>query len=173
MKGDSLFSGSHLQQVSHSTRMKRLSLKIPPPVVALLCGLLIWGLSEALPVHSIEAEIRHSIAYTLLVMAISIDLWALISFRIAKTTIDPRYPKKTSAIVSSGIYRYSRNPMYLGLGLILTALSIWLGAKFGLFVVAGFIMYINKFQIIPEEEHLEKQFGDVYIRYKTTVRRWI
>jgi len=153
--------------------MKRLKLKIPPPVVALLCGLLIWALSEVLPAYSRGEEIRHNIAYILLGMAISIDLWALVSFILAKTTIDPRYPHKTSAIVSTGIYSYTRNPMYLGLTLILSALSIWLGAKFGLFAVAGFILYMNNFQIIPEEEHLEKQFGDVYIRYKTSVRRWI
>ncbi|OIO74571.1 MAG: isoprenylcysteine carboxyl methyltransferase [Zetaproteobacteria bacterium CG1_02_53_45] len=153
--------------------MKRLSLKIPPPLVALLCAVAIWGLSEIFPPHGIGVEIRRSIACILLGMAISIDLWALVSFKLAKTTIDPRYPHKTSAIVSSGIYRYTRNPMYLGLILTLSALSIWLGAKFGLFVVGGFIMYINTFQIIPEEEHLEKKFGDVYIRYKTKVRRWI
>ncbi|PJA31684.1 MAG: isoprenylcysteine carboxyl methyltransferase [Zetaproteobacteria bacterium CG_4_9_14_3_um_filter_53_7] len=153
--------------------MKRLRLKIPPPVVALLCAAAIWGLSELLPAHNIGVEIRHGISYVLLAMAITVDLWALVSFMRVKTTIDPRYPHKTSVIVSSGIYRYTRNPMYLGLVLILSALSIWLGAKFGLFIVAGFIMYINTFQIIPEEEHLEKQFGDVYIRYKEKVRRWI
>ncbi|GAV21192.1 hypothetical protein MMIC_P2172 [Mariprofundus micogutta] len=153
--------------------MKRFKLKIPPPVVAIVCGLIIWELSIALPSHALDAGIRHMIAYLLLAMAFTIDLWALLSFRRAKTTIDPRYPHKTSTIVSSGIYGYTRNPMYLGLTLILSALSIWLGAKFGLFVVAAFILYMNTFQIEPEEEALEKQFGDVYIRYKSKVRRWI
>ena len=63
--------------------------------------------------------------------------------------------------------------MYLGLTLILSAISIWLGAKFGMFVVAAFIIYINKFQIEPEEEALEKQFGDSYLEYKASVRRWL
>jgi protein-S-isoprenylcysteine O-methyltransferase Ste14 len=153
--------------------MQRLHLKIPPPIVALLCGLMIWGLSIVLPLHHVDAELRNSIAYILLGMAGVIDVWALISFRLAKTTIDPRYPHKTSTIVSTGIYRYTRNPMYLGLAFILSALSIWLGARLGLFVVAAFILYINKFQIEQEEKALEKQFGDSYLTYKARVRRWI
>lgn len=153
--------------------MRRLHLKIPPPIVALLCGLMIWGLSMMLPLHHVDAEIRNSIAYILLAMAGIIDAWALISFRVAGTTIDPRYPHNTSTIVSTGIYRYTRNPMYLGLVFILSALSIWLGARLGLFVVAAFILYINRFQIKPEEEALQKQFGDSYLAYKARVRRWI
>jgi len=110
--------------------MKRLRLKIPPPIVAILCALLIWGLSAILTTHSIDITIRHNLSYTLLAIAGLVDLWALLSFRRAKTTIDPRFPHRTSEIVCNGIYRYSRNPMYLGLTLILSAISIWLGAKF-------------------------------------------
>lgn len=153
--------------------MKRLNLKIPPPIVALLCGLMIWGLSMMLPLHHVDAEIRNSIACILLGMAGIIDAWALISFRMARTTIDPRYPHNTSTIVSTGIYRYTRNPMYLGLVFFLSALSIWLGARLGLFVVAAFILYINRFQIKQEEEALQKQFGESYLAYKARVRRWI
>ncbi|NWF35788.1 isoprenylcysteine carboxylmethyltransferase family protein [Mariprofundus sp. KV] len=153
--------------------MTKLNLKIPPPIVALLCGLMIWGLSVALPLHHVDAELRNSLAYILLGMAGVIDVWALISFRLARTTIDPRYPHKTSTIVSTGIYRYTRNPMYLGLVFMLSALSIWLGARLGLFAVALFILYINKFQIEPEEKELEIQFGDSYLDYKDRVRRWI
>jgi len=153
--------------------MTKFHLKIPPPIVALLCGLMIWGLSVVLPLHHVDAELRNSIAYILLGMAGVIDVWALISFRLARTTIDPRYPHTTSTIVSTGIYRYSRNPMYLGLVFMLSALSIWLGARLGLFVVVLFILYINKFQIEPEEKELEKQFGDSYLDYMARVRRWI
>jgi protein-S-isoprenylcysteine O-methyltransferase Ste14 len=134
---------------------------------------MIWTLSEALPVHAIDAEIRHGIAYTLFGMAGTIDIWALLSFRKQKTTIDPRYPHKTSSIVIGGIYTHTRNPMYLGLVLILSATSIYFAALFGFFVVAAFILYMNTFQIKPEEEALEKQFGEEYLSYKTRVRRWI
>jgi len=106
-------------------------------------------------------------------MAAAIDIWALFSFRQVKTTIDPRYPHKSSSIVKSGIYRYTRNPMYLGLALILSALSVYLGAKFGFFIVAAFVLYMNEFQIKPEEDVLEKNFGEEYLAYKSKVRRWL
>jgi len=153
--------------------VKRLRLKIPPPVVALLFALMIWGLSRYLPQHDLATPIRHGIALLLLAIALCIDIWALISFRRAKTTIDPRYPDRTSTIVTSGIYSYTRNPMYLGLAFMLSAWSLWLAAKFGLFLVAAFILYITKFQIRPEEKALKKQFGESYLRYKASVRRWI
>jgi protein-S-isoprenylcysteine O-methyltransferase Ste14 len=135
--------------------------------------LIIWKLSELLPTHAIDTGIRHGIAYTLFGMAGAIDIWALLSFRKQKTTIDPRYPHKTSSIVTGGIYHYTRNPMYLGLVLILSAITIYFAARFGFFVVAAFILYMNVFQIRPEEEALEKQFGEEYLSYKTRVRRWI
>jgi len=154
-------------------KLKRLRLKIPPPIVAIICGLMIWKFSELLPTLIINVEIRHGIAYTLLGIAGAIDIWALLSFRKQKTTIDPRYPHKTSSIVSCGIYNHTRNPMYLGLVLILSATSIYFSTCFGFFVIAAFILYMNAFQIKPEEEALEKQFGEAYLTYKSSVRRWI
>ncbi len=153
--------------------MKRLRLKIPPPIIAILSGLIIWGVSESLPAYILNGDIRQIIALIILAMAGAIDAWALISFRMVKTTIDPRYPHKTSAIVSHGIYAYTRNPMYLGLVLILSSLSIYLGTVFGLIVVVLFILYMNSFQIVAEEEALEQQFGDAYLNYKNSVRRWL
>jgi len=97
----------------------------------------------------------------------------LLSFRKQQTTIDPRYPHKTSSIVTGGIYNHTRNPMYLGLVLILSATSIYFATRFGFFVIAAFILYMNAFQIKPEEEALEKQFGKAYLNYKSKVRRWI
>ena len=134
---------------------------------------MIWTLSEVLPAHVIDAEIRHNIAYILFGIAGTIDIWALLSFRKQKTTIDPRYPHKTSSIVTGGIYNHSRNPMYLGLVLILSATGIYFAAFFSFVVVAAFILYMNAFQIKPEEEALEKQFGEEYLSYKARVRRWI
>jgi len=152
---------------------EKLKLKIPPPIIAILSALIIWGLSETLPTDVINGEIRQIIALIILAMAGAIDAWALISFRMVKTTIDPRYPHKTSTIVSHGIYAYTRNPMYLGLVLILSSLSIYLGTAFGLIVMVLFILYMNRFQIVAEEEALERQFGEAYLDYKNSVRRWI
>jgi protein-S-isoprenylcysteine O-methyltransferase Ste14 len=162
-----------ISQSHPELKLKRLHLRIPPPIVAIICGLIIWKLSEVLPVHAVDAETRHGIAYTLFGMAGTIDIWALLSFRKQKTTIDPRYPHKTSSIVTCGIYSYSRNPMYLGLVLILSATGIYFATFFGFFVIIVFILYINTFQINPEEDALEKQFGEEYLSYKDRVRRWI
>jgi len=153
--------------------MHMLQLKVPPPVIALLCALIIWACSRWLPAYSGEADIRQVIAMVLIATAMVIDLWALAIFKRVRTSIDPRYPHKTSSIVTHGIYAYTRNPMYLGLTLLLSALSIWLGTDFGLVVIIGFIFYITRFQIIPEERLLEEHFKDDYVSYKSRVRRWI
>jgi len=153
--------------------MDRFNLKIPPVPLALICGLMIWALATFVGTHSMGIEIRRAAAALLLIVAAAIDLTALITFYRAKTTVDPRYPQKISKMVTSGIYRFSRNPMYLGLAIMLAALSLWLGARFGLFVVIAFILYMNRFQIEPEEQALEQQFEEMYLKYKASVRRWI
>jgi len=126
-----------------------------------------------MPSYDLDSDFRLIAALTLFGMACVIDVWALLSFKKQKTTIDPRYPHKTSSIVTNGIYNYTRNPMYLGLVLILSAISIYFAARFSFFVIAAFILYMNAFQIKPEEETLEKQFGEAYLNYKARVRRWI
>jgi len=126
-----------------------------------------------LPTHELDSDFRTFAALTLIGAAGVIDVWALLSFRKQKTTIDPRYPHKTSSIVTGGIYTHTRNPMYLGLVLLLSATGVYFSACFGLFIVAAFILYMNTFQIKPEEEALEKQFGEKYLSYKAKVRRWI
>ncbi|PIP02984.1 MAG: isoprenylcysteine carboxyl methyltransferase [Zetaproteobacteria bacterium CG12_big_fil_rev_8_21_14_0_65_54_13] len=153
--------------------MQRLRLKIPPPLVAMLCGLLIWALAELLPVQTAGTALRQMLALFLLALAIGIDMAALIHFRKAGTSIDPRYPHKTTMIVGHGIYARTRNPMYLGLVLILSSLGLWLGSIAALPVIVIFICYMNYFQIAAEEEHLSRRFGDAYRAYKARVRRWI
>ena len=152
---------------------KKLKLKIPPPVVALICALLIWKLADVAPIPAIDQGSRRTIALILFPIAACIDIQALFSFRGAQTTIDPRYPHKTTAMVATGIYRFTRNPMYLSLVCLLTALTLWLNACPGLIIIAGFIFYINYFQIAAEEQALESLFGDDYLNYKARVRRWL
>lgn len=153
--------------------MKALQLKIPPPIVALLFGLLIWYSATLLQTQAFDHAYRQAIALLLFAIAGCMDIWALLSFRKAKTTIDPRYPHKTSRVIAHGVYQHTRNPMYLGLALILSALSIWQAAPAGLLLVAAFVLYLNKFQIEPEEQQLERLFNDEYLAYKKRVRRWL
>lgn len=124
-------------------------------------------------IPAVDTDTRRIIALILFAIAACIDIQALFSFRGAQTTIDPRYPHKSTAILATGIYRFTRNPMYLGLAIMLTALTLWLNASPGLIVIAGFIFYINHFQIAAEEEALENLFGDDYLNYKARARRWL
>jgi len=149
-----------------------LKLKIPPPLVALACGVLIWQLAALFGVETAQ-PLRHNMALVIAATALAIDLSALVIFLRDRTTIDPRYPHKSSSIVSGGIYCYTRNPMYLGLVLLLTALMIWTGSLAGPLLIIAFVLYINHFQIRPEEQHLTDRFGREYLAYKEKVRRWI
>lgn len=153
--------------------MQRLHLKIPPPLVAAFVALLIWLSDGVVPEITAAASLRHGAALLFVAAALTIDLSALIIFMRARTTIDPRRPHRTSAMITHGIYRITRNPMYLGLALLLTAFSLWLGNPVGLIGVAVFIFYINRCQIEPEEHHLERLFGEEYRDYKSRVRRWL
>ncbi|NNE78150.1 MAG: isoprenylcysteine carboxylmethyltransferase family protein, partial [Pricia sp.] len=89
-----------------------------------------------------------------------------------RTTINPTQPSKANKLVDGGIYAYSRNPMYLALLLILLAWGIWLGNAFNTLLAAGFVAYMNRFQIVPEEQALLDIFGKAYRKYCINVRRW-
>jgi len=98
---------------------------------------------------------------------------AIITFRRAQTTINPHHPAKSSTLITSGVFRVSRNPLYLAMLLILVGWGIWLGHGLSILFSAGFIPTMNRLQIIPEEQALQANFGDEFSRYKQRVRRWL
>ena len=98
---------------------------------------------------------------------------AIILFKKTKTTINPMTPEETTTLVTTGIFSRTRNPMYLGLFFVISSTILFFGSWFGIIILMFFVWYINKFQIIPEEEAIEKLFGDEYSEYKKNVRRWI
>lgn len=149
-----------------------MKLKIPPIFVFLAFGLLMYLVSRFLPVGYFDFFGRTYLIVVLSVMAMVVILIALIQFMRSKTSVDPSNPAKASKLISTGIYHYSRNPMYLGMLLLLLAWGLWLGNAFNTLSAAGFVGYMNKFQIIPEEEVLSKVFGKAYTQYCTLVRRW-
>lgn len=101
-------------------------------------------------------------------------LVALIQFYVQKTTIDPSKPSKTVKLVTNGVYAFTRNPMYLAMLLLLLGWGgLWLGNAFNTLLAAGFVGYMNRFQIMPEEETLERIFGSSYRSYCLSVRRWL
>ena len=149
-----------------------MKLKLSPVIVFLIFGSLMYLLAEFLPVGDFDFFGRSILIKTLLVLAVVISSVALLQFYLAKTTTDPKKPAKASYLVSNGIYKYSRNPMYLGLLLLLLAWALWLGNAFNVLLAAGFVSYMNAFQIQPEESTLADLFGKEYKHYFIKVRRW-
>ena len=151
-----------------------LELKIPPPVLALMMAGLMY-LSKGLyhDIFVFELEYKWLIATLISALALLLDFAALWVFLQAGTTVNPIKAGNVSALVSNGIYRYSRNPMYVGNFLFLFAWLIFLGSVLNVIFLACYCLYTNKFQITPEERILHARFGDEYRHYCQRVRRWI
>lgn len=153
--------------------MSLLDHKLPPPVVALVCGGLAWWLRRSTPSLVLSFPGRLPITVACVAAGVSLGAAGLLVFRRAKTTFDPHRPDRASAIVERGPYRFTRNPMYLGLALVLIGLCVFLANPLALLAVVLFIAYITRFQIIPEERALLLKFGESYARYVRAVRRWV
>ena len=137
-----------------------------------LFALAMYGLAY-ISSMSFTFAFQHWLIGILLVLSLAMLLPAVIQFYQHKTTVNPLRPEKANKLVVSGLYRYSRNPMYLGMALILLAWSLYLANPLNLLFFVGFIGYMNHFQIIPEERALETLFKEDFIAYKQRVRRWI
>ena len=148
-----------------------MSNKIPPPVITLIGALLIYYSSAFFPHLTLAAF--NVLPILSLVSGIAVIVSAIKSFKDYKTTINPLKPETASSLVMNGVFKYTRNPMYLGLLLILIYLSLLFNVVGGCLISLGFIIYITKFQIIPEEDAMEKLFGNQFLEYKQQVRRWI
>ena len=145
--------------------------KIPPPIITLICGLGIYFSRPLFPKYNyISIDI---IAALFLLLGIIILITAVLSFKRQSTTVSPLQPEKASYLVVSGIFKYSRNPMYLGMLLILISMTIKFNFVGGILIIFAFITFITKFQIIPEETALERLFGKEFTRYKKKTKRWI
>jgi protein-S-isoprenylcysteine O-methyltransferase Ste14 len=153
--------------------MSSLELKIPPPVVMLLVGALMWAASSALPAFQFMIPGRAVLAAGLALVGITVAVLGILSFRRAGTTVDPRKPSETSSLVVSGVYKLTRNPIYLGDVVVLAGWAAWLSNAVAFVFLPVFIVYINRFQIGPEERTLGLKFGPEYAAYKAKVRRWL
>lgn len=153
--------------------MRMLENRIPPPVVATIFAAAMWGISLVVPGVAWRDAARVTGTVLPALIGAFFCLAGVISFRRAKTTVNPLKPENASALVSGGIYRVSRNPMYVGFALFLVAWAAWLSSPAALAGVIGFVLYINRFQVAPEERALAALFGDDFERYKARVRRWL
>ncbi|MEO7622488.1 MAG: isoprenylcysteine carboxylmethyltransferase family protein [Gallionella sp.] len=153
--------------------MNSLELKIPPPAVAALVAAIMWGISLITPLLEVALFTRVSAAIMFALAGSGFSLAGVISFRRAKTTVNPMKPETATSLVSTGIYRVTRNPMYVGLLLVLIAWAAYLTSAWALLGPLGFVLYISRFQIAPEERVLSTLFGAEYTAYQSKVRRWL
>ncbi len=153
--------------------MHALELKIPPVALAILFAIAMWGATMLTPSIELPLLAKMMSAAALVLAGTGISLAGVLSFRRAKTTVNPTRPNAVSALVSSGIYSLTRNPMYLGFLLILLGWAAFLANVLAFFGPVAFVLYMNRFQIIPEERALVAMFGTEFVAYQSKVRRWL
>ncbi|PRI44553.1 hypothetical protein BV195_01128 [Haemophilus influenzae] len=141
---------------------------IPPPILCLFIATTMYFLPKIA-----SYSVHFAIIAFVISLSFLIALSSVMHFFICKTSINPRDFKGTTKLVSTGIFRFSRNPMYLSLLLMLIAWVLWLGNSLAWLGIIVFVLAINQFQIAKEEAYLENKFGDEYRRYKQKVRRWL
>lgn len=153
--------------------MSPLALKVPPPIAAAIVAGIMWLISSSSDALALPTTVRISLVVFLTIAGTGFSLAGAIALRQAKTTVNPTKPESASSLVVSGVYRITRNPMYVGLLLMLVAWCIFLSAPWAIAGPVAFFLYIGKFQIAPEEQVMSQKFGADYLAYKVRVRRWL
>jgi protein-S-isoprenylcysteine O-methyltransferase Ste14 len=153
--------------------MNALALKVPPVAQVIITAAAMYGVSKMVPALTFSLNGSTALAVGLGVMGMSLGVMGVTQFRIAQTTPNPQALEKVSSLVTSGIYQYSRNPMYLGLVLILLGWAFYLSHFLAFVLLPVFILYMTRFQIQPEEQMMARKFGKTYQAYLNKVRRWI
>ena len=153
--------------------MRVLELKVPPLAVGALLTALMWLVSRAVSALSFVFPGRKWLALSFAIIGAIIIVAGVASFRRAQTTINPMKPESSSSLVVSGIYKFSRNPMYLGFLFVLAGWAVFLSNALAFIFLPVFTCYMNRFQIEPEEKALAAKFGQECVHYKSRVRRWL
>ena len=153
--------------------MQSLDLKVPPVPVGLLFAGAMYAVSRVAPGMTWQLPFRFTLALTLAILGAAIALAGVAAFRSQRTTVNPLTPNATSSVVSSGIYRVSRNPMYLGFLLALAGWAVFLSHAGSMMLLPAFVAYLTRYQIQPEERALLAKFGPEFALYMARVRRWV
>ena len=149
----------------------RLRNRIPPPIVTLVFALLSFWLANYLPKLAFNYQGLSSLL--MILIGLTIIVIGVKTFNNSDTTINPLNPSEASHLVTEGVFSYTRNPMYLGMVIILLGVSIYNGVYIGIIILPCFIFYITEFQIKPEEKAMEEIFAGDYTDYLKRVRRWL
>lgn len=153
------------------TRTHAIENRIPPPVLMTVVGAAMWIAPRGPAL--VADPWRHFLAVPLALAAFTVAGLGVLEFRLARTTINPIQIGRATSLVSNGIYRITRNPMYLGMLSLLLAWAIWLNGQALLVGPLAFFLFIDIFQIRPEERAMLQKFGPDYNHYRTRVRRWL
>lgn len=153
--------------------MKSLELKVPPVLQVVVVGAAMYGVSKMLPALEFRLTGSSFLASSLAIVGLGIGIMGVTEFKKAQTTVNPHAPNHATSLVTSGIYQYTRNPMYLGLSLGLLGWALYLSNASSFILVPFFVIYISRFQIQPEERVMVQKFGDDYQVYTKKVRRWL
>ncbi len=153
--------------------MQALENRIPPPAVMVIFGLIMLGIAQVSPTTPLASPFQWSLILITFLAGFSIGAGGIRSFNKARTTINPLKPDSASSLVSTGLFNRTRNPMYVCLTLVLCSWGFFLASAWAFLGVIAFIIYITRFQIVPEERAMMKLFGDEFTEYKNRVRRWI
>lgn len=153
--------------------MRWLETLIPPPIVAVTLALCMWFAAPAAARDLVSPVLRVAVALALAFSGAVIAVAGSRAFKRANTTTNPLKPENASTLVTGGIYRITRNPMYLGVTLVLLGVSFWLWWWPALLGPIAFVAYITRFQVQPEERALGAKFGAEFMAYCKRVRRWV
>lgn len=153
--------------------MRFLELKVPPVVQVVVSAAAMYGVSKVASSLQFSIEGSTVLATGLGAIGLGLGVLGVAQFKKAQTTPNPQALEKASSLVTSGIYRYTRNPMYVGLTLVLLGWALYLSHYLAFIILPVFVIYMTRFQIEPEERAMTRLFGTAYQSYRAKVRRWI
>ena len=150
-----------------------LETRVPPPLVAAIVALAMYGARARGLALPLDRPLRIAVASVLAVAGLAVALSAVLAFRRTRTTIDPHRIDRVSTLVTRGVFDFTRNPMYLGVALLLTSWATYLGTLPVFMGPVLFVAWITRFQIVPEERLLSARFGNDFETWRRRTRRWL
>jgi protein-S-isoprenylcysteine O-methyltransferase Ste14 len=145
--------------------------RVPPPLIGIVLLITGWLLQLAWPLNFLSSSMSHAIGVIVFVSGLPIAITAVICMRRNRTTVNPY--RRTTALVCSGPFRFTRNPLYVAMILHYCGIAIFLRLPWALILAPIVVLIMTKWVIIPEETYLERLFGEEYDRYKSEVPRWM
>lgn len=153
--------------------MRWLEHRIPPPAVAVLIAVAMWGSARLGLSLDLSPAFRTVVAAGVALIGVAFNVAGMVAFRRVQTTLNPMTPEKASTLVTTGVYRITRNPMYVGGAFLLLSWAVYLSSVLTFLGPLLFVLYITKLQILPEERALSAMFGSAFDAYRAKVRRWL